>query len=81
MQKKLTICSKKKKKNFLCSQFYAKNVAIYAFFWGKIEKVGKLTDVKNLTNFMSAHRAFSPEYHISTQDGFLTPQNMMFVQI
>ena len=53
MQKKLTICSKKKKKNFLCSQFYAKNVAIYAFFWGKIEKVGKLTDVKNLTNFMS----------------------------
>ena len=81
MQKTDNLFKGEQKKHFLRSQFYAKNVAIYAFFWGKIEKVGKLTDVKNLTNFMSAHRAFSPEYHISTQDGFLTPHNMMFVQI
>ena len=36
------------------SQFLAKNVAIYAFFSGKIEKKnGNIIGVKDLTNSMS----------------------------
>ena len=35
------------------SQFLAKNVAVYAFFSGKIEKNGNLISVKDLTNSMS----------------------------
>ena len=40
--------------NILHSQCCAKNIAVYAFFSGKIQRFRNLAGVKHLTNSMSA---------------------------